>query len=136
MKPDYWSSLQLLSVAARAVQRESAAYLRALGLPHLGYYILEYLSERSPMLQSELARLVLVRSQTIGTVLTTLENNQWITRQRGLSQNQIAVSITEQGRALLAAAQERLRALPLPTDLEDLRPVLATIITRATQQPG
>ncbi|MHA7145338.1 MarR family winged helix-turn-helix transcriptional regulator [Arthrobacter sp. TmT3-37] len=135
MKPDHWSSLQLLSVAARAVQRESAAYLKALGLPQLGYYILEYLNERSPILQSELARLVLVRSQTLGAVLTTLETNQWITRKRGLAQNQVAVNITEQGRALFAAAQERLRTLQLPTDIDVLRPILATIINRATQCP-
>lgn len=136
VKSDDWSSVQLLSVAARAVQRESVAYLRTLGLPQAGYYILEYLNERSPMLQSELARLVLVRTQTIRVVLATLEDHQWVTRQHGLSQNQVAVSITEQGRSLLIAAQERLRALQLPTDSDVLRPILATIITRATQQPG
>ncbi|WP_181036507.1 MarR family winged helix-turn-helix transcriptional regulator [Arthrobacter sp. B1805] len=124
-----------MSVAARAVQRESAAYLKVFGLPQLGFYILEYLNERSPMLQSELARLVVVRSQTIGTVLTTLEKNQWVTRQRGLTHNQVAVSITKQGRALLAAAQERLQTLQLPADIEALRPIFATIISRAAQQP-
>jgi DNA-binding MarR family transcriptional regulator len=134
MRPDYWSSLQLLSVAARAVQRESVAYLKALGLPQLGYYILEYLDERSPMLQSELARLMLVRPQTLGTVLTTLENNQWVIRQRGLAHNQVAVRITEQGRSLLAAAQERLQTLQLPTTIEELRPILAQIITRAAKE--
>ncbi|MFJ6002295.1 MarR family winged helix-turn-helix transcriptional regulator [Arthrobacter sp. NPDC092385] len=136
MKQDYWSSLQLLSVAARALQRESAAHLKALGLPQLGYYILEYLDERSPMLQSELARLVRVRPQTIGAVLTTLETNQWITRQRGLPRNQIAVSITERGRALFEAARERLRALHLPADVEALRPILAAIINRTAHCPG
>lgn len=115
---------------------KTASYLKTLGLPQLGYYILEYLNERSPMLQSELARLVLIRTQTISVVLATLEDNQWITRQHGLSQNQVAVNITEQGRALLAAAQERQRALHLPTDIDVLRPILATIINRATQQPG
>jgi DNA-binding MarR family transcriptional regulator len=134
MRPDHWSSLQLLSVAARAVQRESAAYLKVLGLPQLGYYILEYLDERSPMLQSELARLILVRPQTLGTVLTTLENNQWITRQRGLAQNQVAVRITERGRSLLAAAQERLQTIQLPTTIEDLRPILAQIINRVAHE--
>ncbi|MHA7279876.1 MarR family winged helix-turn-helix transcriptional regulator [Arthrobacter sp. MDT2-2] len=131
MVVDCWSTLQLLSLAARAVQRETAAYLKTLGLPQLGYYVLEYLSERSPMLQSELARLVLVRPQTIGTVLATLEDNQWVTRQHGLRQNQVAVSITEQGRALLAVTQQRLRTLQLPGDIEALRPILATIINRA-----
>ena len=42
MNPDSLSSLQLLSVAARAVRRESAAYLKTLGLPQLGFYILEF----------------------------------------------------------------------------------------------
>jgi DNA-binding MarR family transcriptional regulator len=125
-----WSSVHLLSLAARAVQRKSAAYLKALGLPQLGFYILEHLDERSPMLQSELARLVLVRPQTIGVVLTTLEDQQWVTRQHGLSQNQVAVSITDQGRALLAAAQECLQSIHLPADVEALRPILSTIIQR------
>ncbi|WP_240615153.1 MarR family winged helix-turn-helix transcriptional regulator [Arthrobacter ruber] len=136
MNPDSLSSLQLLSVAARAVRRESAAYLKTLGLPQLGFYILEYLNERSPMMQSELARLVLVRSQTLGTVLTTLEARRWITRQRGFIHNQVSVSITEQGRTLLTAAQKRLRTLQLPTDIEALRPSLTAIINRAAQQPG
>ena len=136
MNPDSLSSLQLLSVAARAVRRESAAYLKTLGLPQLGFYILEYLNERSPMMQSELARLVLVRSQTLGTVLTTLEARRWITRQRGFIHNQVSVSITEQGRTLLTAAQKRLRTLRLPTDIEALRPPLTAIINRAAQQPG
>ncbi len=133
--PDHLSSLQLLSVAARVVRRESAAYLQTLGLPQPGFYILEYLNERSPITQSELARLLLVRSQTIGLVLATLEINQWITRERGFIHNQVAVTITEQGRALLAAAQKRLRTLQLPTDIEDLRPILATIINRASDPP-
>lgn len=138
MKPDHWSSLQLLSVAARAVQRESAAYLKTLGLPQLGFYILEYLNERSPLLQSELADLVLVRTQTLGTVLTTLESNRWVTRHRGLAHNQVAVNITEQGQSLLASAQERLQILqrPIDIDIDVLRPILTTIINRATQQPG
>ena len=136
MNPDSLSSLQLLSVAARAVRRESAAYLKTVGLPQLGFYILEYLNERSPMMQSELARLVLVRSQTLGTVLTTLEARRWITRQRGFIHNQVSVSITEQGRTLLTAAQKRLRTLQLPTDIEALRPPLTAIINRAAQQPG
>ena len=136
MNPDSLSSLQLLSVAARAVRRESAAYLKTLGLPQLGFYILEYLNERSPMMQSELARLVLVRSQTLGAVLTTLEARRWITRQRGFIHNQVSVSITEQGRTLLTAAQKRLRTLQLPTDIEALRPPLTAIINRAAQQPG
>lgn len=135
MNAEPWSSLHLMSVAARAVQREAATYLQALGLPQLGLYILEYLNERSPILQAELAHLVLVRPQTIGAVLTTLENNQWITRQRGLTHNHVAVSITEQGLDLLAAAQERLRTLQLPTDIEALRPILTRIINRAAQHP-
>ncbi|MEC5198489.1 DNA-binding MarR family transcriptional regulator [Arthrobacter sp. PL16] len=133
MTSDYWSTLQLLSVAARAVQRQSAAYLKALGLPQLGLHILENLNERSPILQSELARLVMARTQTIGTVLTTLENNRWVIRQRGLMHNQVAVSITEQGRTLLITAQECLRRLQLPTDAEDLRPFLAAIINRTAR---
>ena len=133
MGADYWSTLHLLSVAARAVQRQSIDYLRSLGLPQLGLHILEHLSERSPLLQSELARLVLARTQTIGVVLTTLENKHWITRQHGLPQNQVAVSITEAGRALLAAAQERLRTLQLPADTEALRPILSAIIKRTAQ---
>ncbi len=130
MAADYWSSLQLLSLAARAVQRESATYLKAIGLPQLGFYVLEYLNEQSPRMQSELARLVLVRTQTIRVVLSTLEDKHWITRQHGIGQNQVAVSITEQGLTLLVAAQERLESLQLPTDLEALRPFLSTIIRR------
>lgn len=130
MGTDYWSSLQLLSLAARAVQRECASYLKSLGLPQLGLYILEHLSEQSPLLQSELARLVLVRTQTLGVVLTTLESQQWVTRERGVGQNQVAVSITEQGRSLLATAQEKLQTLQLPSDADALRPLLAAIIHR------
>jgi DNA-binding MarR family transcriptional regulator len=133
MGADNWSSLQLLSLAARAVQRESTAYLKALELPHLGLYILEHLNEQSPLLQSELARLVLVRTQTIRVVLATLEGKHWIVRQHGLSQNQVAVSITDQGRTLLSAARQRLHALQLPTDIEALRPILAAIISRTVQ---
>jgi DNA-binding MarR family transcriptional regulator len=136
MTSGYWSTLQLLSVAARAVQRQSAAHLKALGLLHLGLHIQEHLNKRSPILQSGLARLVLARTQTIGTVLTALENQHWIIRQHGLRQNQVAVSITEPDRALLAAAQECLQGLQLPTDAEALRPFLATIINRTAGRPA
>ncbi len=128
---DDWSNIQLLTVAARVLQRDATEYLTTLGLPRLGLYILEYLAERSPILQSELAGLVLARTQTIGRILTRLEGKQWITREHGLTQNQVAVAIAHQGRTILATAQERLRALQPGVDVESLRPALQAIIQRA-----
>jgi DNA-binding MarR family transcriptional regulator len=55
------------------------------------------------MLQSELARLILTRPQSIGAVLTRLEDERWVTRQRGPSGNHIAEPITDSGRSILAA---------------------------------
>ncbi|MUK03202.1 hypothetical protein GM708_15585 [Vibrio cholerae] len=130
-EPDHLSTLQLLSVAARLVRRQAAASLNTIGLPQMGLHILQHLAERSPILQSELAHLVLASGQTTGFVLTKLENNHWITRQRGRVHNQLIVSITDQGRAILATAQERIEAIQIPSDADALRPVLATIISRA-----
>lgn len=125
-----WSDMQILTVAARAVQQHTTTHLKRLGIPHLGLYVLEYLAERSPLFQSELAHLVLVRTPTITAVLVRLEREHLITRQHGVHRNQVAVAITDQGRKVLTAAQDHLRALQPCIDVEDLRPILLSIIKR------
>lgn len=132
MEPDDLSTLQLLSIAARLDRQQSAVCLKTIGLPHMGLHILQHLAERSPIRQSELARLLLASRQTTGFVLTKLEKNKWITRQRGLAHNEFTISITGQGRIVLDTALHHLRALTLPKEAEALRATLAGIITRAS----
>ncbi|MHA7145330.1 MarR family winged helix-turn-helix transcriptional regulator [Arthrobacter sp. TmT3-37] len=135
MEPDDLSTLQLLLVAARLARRQSAACLITIGLPLMGFHILQHLAERSPIRQAELATLVLASGQTTGFVLTKLERNHWITRQRGLAHNRFVVSITDEGRSILDIAQERVQTLEIPIDAEALRPALTTIIRRAATWP-
>ncbi|MHA7145578.1 MarR family winged helix-turn-helix transcriptional regulator [Arthrobacter sp. TmT3-37] len=131
MEPDDLSTLQLLSIAARLARQQSAACLKTIGLPQMGLHLLQHLAERSPIRQSDLAGLVLASRQTTGFVLSKLEKNQWVTRERGLAHNEFTVSITGRGQSVLDVALQRLHALTLPSGAETLRPTLVGIITRA-----
>jgi DNA-binding MarR family transcriptional regulator len=91
------------------------------------------------MLQSELARLVLTRTQTIGAVLTRFEDERWVNRQRGLSRNQFAASIIDEGRSALAVTCKHLDSLGTSSDLvlglDALQPILLDISHRAARSP-
>lgn len=118
----------LLTIAAKLINEQAEGHLASLGLSRLGVHALEVLAERDSLIQSDLARELRVRRQTIGVVVAQLERRTWITRKPGGIRNSVAVSITRQGRLVLAKA---LQAAPVPglASADSLRPFLLVIIT-------
>ncbi|WP_445154791.1 MarR family winged helix-turn-helix transcriptional regulator [Arthrobacter sp. Hor0625] len=132
-----WRTDQLLSMAARVVERRKDQALAALGLTHAAVIALEGLAD-GPMNQEQLARRIGVQSQSLGKVLGRLEESGLVTRTKDVNdRRQFVVSLTESGTAALATAHEIERDA-LPEDLEgwtSLHHDLARILA-AFQVPG
>ncbi|WP_307037298.1 MarR family winged helix-turn-helix transcriptional regulator [Arthrobacter sp. B3I4] len=132
-----WRTDQLLSMAARVVERRKDKALAALGLTHAGVIALEGLAG-GPMNQEQLARRIAVQSQSLGKVLGRLEDSGLVTRTRDQhDRRQFAVALTPAGSAALATAHQIERDA-LPEDLEgwtNLQHDLARILA-AFQGPG
>ncbi|MEC5179594.1 DNA-binding MarR family transcriptional regulator [Arthrobacter sp. CG_A4] len=102
-----WSTHQLLSMAARSVERRWDSSLARLGLTHAGVLALKGLVHAGPVSQEALAALIRVQAQTIGRVLGRLESAAYVARRRSRSDRRsYLVSITESGRQVLKAAQD------------------------------
>ncbi|MFE5839679.1 MarR family winged helix-turn-helix transcriptional regulator [Arthrobacter sp. NPDC056493] len=110
---EQWGPHQLLSMAARLVQRRQDQALAELGLTHAAVIALQGLLD-GPLNQEELAAVIRVRSQSIGRVLTRLEGEGLVAREASsLDRRHNEVSITEAGRkALEAARKAEQEALP------------------------
>ncbi|MFC9351296.1 MarR family winged helix-turn-helix transcriptional regulator [Arthrobacter sp. NPDC057013] len=110
---EQWGPHQLLSMAARLVQRRQDQALAELGLTHAAVIALQGLLE-GPLNQEELAADIKVRSQSIGRVLSRLEGAGLVAREsNSLDRRHNLVSITEAGRqALEAARKAEQEALP------------------------
>ncbi|MFF2318846.1 MarR family winged helix-turn-helix transcriptional regulator [Arthrobacter sp. NPDC058097] len=110
---EQWGPHQLLSMAARLVQRRQDQALAELGLTHAAVIALQGLLD-GPLNQEELAAEIRVRSQSIGRVLSRLEGAGLVARESSsLDRRHNEVSITEAGRqALEAARKAEQEALP------------------------
>ncbi|MFC9335492.1 MarR family winged helix-turn-helix transcriptional regulator [Arthrobacter sp. NPDC057009] len=110
---DQWGPHQLLSMAARLVQRRQDQALAELGLTHAAVIALQGLLD-GPLNQEQLASDIKVRSQSIGRVLSRLEAAGLVVRESSsLDRRHNEVSITEAGRqALEAARKAEQEALP------------------------
>lgn len=108
-----WSTHQLLSMAARLVERRQDRALAALGLTHAAVIALQCVAN-GPLNQERLAASIKVQSQSLGKVLTRLESAGLVTRTRSpLDRRSIEVAITEAGRQALNDARRAERsALP------------------------
>ena len=101
-----WGPHQLLSMAARLVQRRQDQALAELGLTHAAVIALQGLLA-GPLNQEQLASDIKVRSQSIGRVLSRLEEAGLVTRaSSSLDRRHNEVSITEAGRQALEAARK------------------------------
>ena len=113
-----WRTDQLLSMAARVVERRKDNALAALGLTHAGVIALQGLAA-GPMNQEQLARRIAVQSQTLGRVLGRLEDSGLVTRTRDeRDRRQFSVALTDAGTAALDAAH-KIEREALPEDLEN-----------------
>ncbi|MET3935568.1 MarR family winged helix-turn-helix transcriptional regulator [Arthrobacter sp. OAP107] len=113
---EQWGPHQLLSMAARLVQRRQDQALAELGLTHAAVIALQGLLD-GPLNQEELAADIKVRSQSIGRVLTRLEAAGLVARESSsLDRRHNEVSITEAGRQALEAARKAEQAA-LPPDV-------------------
>ena len=110
---DQWGPHQLLSMAARLVQRRQDQALAELGLTHAAVIALQGLLD-GPLNQEQLAADIKVRSQSLGRVLSRLEAAGLVARESSsLDRRHNEVSITEAGRqALEAARKAEQEALP------------------------
>lgn len=110
---DQWGPHQLLSMAARLVQRRQDQALAELGLTHAAVIALQGLLD-GPLNQEQLAADIKVRSQSIGRVLARLEGAGLVARASSShDRRHNEVSITEAGRqALEAARKAEQEALP------------------------
>jgi DNA-binding MarR family transcriptional regulator len=103
---EQWGPHQLLSMAARLVQRRQDQALAELGLTHAAVIALQGLLG-GPLNQEELAADIKVRSQSIGRVLARLEGEGLVARESSsLDRRHNEVSITEAGRQALEAARK------------------------------
>lgn len=134
-----------LAVAARNVIALYRPLLEPMGLTHPQYLVMLALWERSPRSLTDLATVLSLDPGTLSPLLKRLEIAGLLSRQRVPgNERTLAVTLTDQGRALRAEAErippavvERL-GLPL-ADLERLHTELSAVIaaTRADpDQPG
>ncbi|MGO4493343.1 MarR family winged helix-turn-helix transcriptional regulator [Arthrobacter sp. 2YAF22_2] len=132
-----WRTDQLLSMAARVVERRKDQALAALGLTHAGVIALQGLLAGNTN-QEQLARRIAVQSQSLGKVLARLEEAGLVTRTRDeQDRRQLTVALTPAGSAALATAHQIERDA-LPEDLEGwttLQRDLVRILT-AFEAPG
>ncbi|WP_353711556.1 MarR family transcriptional regulator [Arthrobacter sp. K5] len=103
---EQWGPHQLLSMAARLVQRRQDQALAELGLTHAAVIALQGLTD-GPLNQEQLAADIKVRSQSLGRVLARLEGAGLVARESSsLDRRHNQVSITEDGRKALEAARK------------------------------
>ncbi|MBT2520345.1 MarR family winged helix-turn-helix transcriptional regulator [Arthrobacter sp. ISL-28] len=111
-----WGPHQLLSMAARLIQRRQDQALADLGLTHAAVIALQGLTA-GPLNQERLAADIKVRSQSLGRVLTRLEEAGLVSRTLSSHDRRSnEVAITESGLQALAAAR-RVEKDVLPPDV-------------------
>lgn len=121
---EQWGPHQLLSMAARLIQRRQDQALAELGLTHAAVIALQGLAA-GPLNQEQLAEDIHVRSQSLGRVLVRLEDAGLVSRKSSpMDRRSNEVAITEAGLRALAAAR-RVEKETLPPDI-----VEGTVLSR------
>ncbi|ORM26052.1 MarR family transcriptional regulator [Williamsia sp. 1135] len=122
-----------LAVANRTVLGVYRPLLEPLGLTHPQYLVMLALWERAPMSVREIASALQLDSPTLSPLLKRLEAAGLITRTRtAADERQLAIELTEQGRALRTQAEKippavvRTLGVELAA-LEELRRVLTEV---------
>ncbi|NLE81373.1 MAG: MarR family transcriptional regulator [Rhodococcus sp.] len=130
-----------LAVTNRAVLSIYRPILAPMGLTHPQYLAMLALWEKSPMSVKSIAAALQLDSPTLSPLLKRLEASGLLVRTRSREdERQLAVELTESGRALRAEAEKVppavIAALGVdPTELEELHRVL-TRINSAAQASG
>ena len=126
-----WSINRLLSTAARMLEYSWNDQLKSLGLTHAGVTALDVIAREGMVSQVRVASQVGVQAQTIGKTLARLEAHGHIFRTRNtLDRRSYLLGITEEGRRVLAEAENIDRTLGLVGELSnpDFREALVQII--------
>ena len=128
---DRWPTGRLLTTAARLVEHDWNERLAGIGVTHAGIIALDVLEARGSMSQATLAFWVRVQAQTMGKTLNRLELRGHVQRARSTEDRRSQlVSLTEEGRKVLALAQKMESGLLDSTGMDDaaLRKFLRQII--------
>jgi DNA-binding MarR family transcriptional regulator len=103
---DEWSTMRLLSTAARLWERRVNTSLSRIDLSQANLIALQALAETGTTNQATLARRIQVSAQTLGRTLKTLEKRGYVQRSPGaVGQRGIHVSTTQAGREALASVR-------------------------------
>lgn len=104
--------------AAHSTERHFAQLFLEVGLTPPQFGVLSYLHDDGSRTQAELARLVLVRPQTIAALVGTLVERGLVVRVGpGGRGRRSGITLTAAGRAVLDRARPRLRAFNAPASL-------------------
>lgn len=104
--------------AARSAERHFAELFLEVGLTPPQFGVLLYLEEDGSLTQAELARLVLVRPQSIAALVSTLIERGLVVRDGpGGRGRRSGITLTAAGRDLLEQAWPRLLAFNAPASL-------------------
>ena len=134
---EQWGPHQLLSMAARLIQRRQDQALAELGLTHAAVIALQGLTA-GPLNQEQLAEDIHVRSQSLGRVLARLEEAGLVSRKSSpVDRRSNEVAITEAGLNALAAARQ-VEKETLPQDIVEgtaLSRELSRVISHFPRSP-
>ncbi len=129
---DSWPTTRLLITAGRHVEYLGNQILAPLNLTMSSFTALIALNTAGPLSQSALAGSLRIRAQTVGKILQGLENEGFITRNRGVSDRRSTkVALTDTGKEVLHSAQEAVNDLSLENiaGSAELRLLLKDLIT-------
>ena len=140
--PEQWTTHQLLTMAARLVQRSHDRVLAELGLTQSTLTALQGLAA-GPLSQDQLAARINVQAQTMGKILARLQAAGLITRMRNpRNRRRIEAALTPSGRKTLTTANRAGRNHLSPeTNLtgtlrHELLKVIATFSQTTNPGPG
>lgn len=110
--PDDWPIHRLLSIAARLDERWINRHLTQLGLTKSALDVLEAVAELQPANVSDLASLLCISKQSLGSTVRRLHAAGLLAKERGDDRRNADIRLTELGRSALTAAEELLHGLP------------------------
>jgi DNA-binding MarR family transcriptional regulator len=104
--------LYLVKQVEQAIRAHLDGMLRPLGLTTLQYTALSVLDRRDGLTSAELARRSFVRPQTMHEMITALDARGFIARRRDpTNRRTLLISLTPQGRAMLATSDQHVQRL-------------------------
>lgn len=128
-----------LAVASRSVIALYRPVLEPMGLTHPQYLVMLALWERAPLSVKDLAGLLQLEPATLSPLLKRLEAAGLVERRRGAAdERSLAVTLTDDGRALRAQAEKIPAAIVERlgmdvAELQDLHQALTRVIAAATR---